>query len=417
MTYVSLSPRVPPGVTVPRPRGAFWAARLAPVLALALAGCADLDLPVVGGGAGNAPTPAATSAPPRPDARGVISFPSYQAVRARTGETPAAIAARLNVDAEALSRRNGLPLDQPLRNGELLLLPTRVPDLEESDDLASMAEAALNRAEGGSEATPAAATGLVAAGPEPVRHTVARGETAYSIARLYDVSVRGLADWNGLPADYAVREGQQLLIPLAQGGAPPPGVESGAGAVGAGLATASATTTAEPGLTDPVVTPPGLGTTTPTPPSATGPLPNDDLPAPAAAAPVTTAPLEDGQTTASDTARLAKPVTGRILRGYEPGRNEGVDFAADAGTPVRAADAGTVAAITRDVDQVPIIVVRHADNVLTVYANVDGISVARGDSVSRGQQIAVVRDSDPAFLHFEVREGFESVDPVSYLAN
>ncbi len=76
---------------------------------------------------------------------------------------------------------------------------------------------------------------------------------------------------------------------------------------------------------------------------------------------------------------------------------------------------GTVAAITRDVDQVPIVVVRHPDNLLTVYANVDSIAVAKGDTVRRGQQIGVVRQSSPAFLHFEVRNGFESVDPVDYL--
>ncbi|MEL6517525.1 MAG: M23 family metallopeptidase, partial [Pseudomonadota bacterium] len=79
------------------------------------------------------------------------------------------------------------------------------------------------------------------------------------------------------------------------------------------------------------------------------------------------------------------------------------------------ADAGTVAAITRDTDQVPIIVLRHADNLLTVYAGVDGIAVEKGDSVGRGDTIAAVRDGSPSFLHFEVREGFDSVDPMPFL--
>ena len=52
-------------------------------------------------------------------------------------------------------------------------------------------------------------------GVEPVRHRVERGETAFSIARLYDVPVRTLAEWNGLGSDFSVREGQFLLIPVA----------------------------------------------------------------------------------------------------------------------------------------------------------------------------------------------------------
>ena len=94
---------------------------------------------------------------------------------------------------------------------------------------------------------------------------------------------------------------------------------------------------------------------------------------------------------------------------------EGIDLSATAGTPVRAAAAGEVAAITRDTDQVPILVLRHPGNLLTVYANIDNIRVARGDTVARGQTIADVGAGDPAFLHFEVRQGFESVDPTPYI--
>ena len=96
-------------------------------------------------------------------------------------------------------------------------------------------------------------------------------------------------------------------------------------------------------------------------------------------------------------------------------RNEGIAIAAAAGTKVKAAEDGTVAAITRDTDQVPILVVRHANNLLTVYANIQNVTVSKGDRVTRGQTIAEVRDSTPPFLHFEVREGFESADPVDFV--
>lgn len=82
---------------------------------------------------------------------------------------------------------------------------------------------------------------------------------------------------------------------------------------------------------------------------------------------------------------------------------------------MKAADAGTVAAITKSGDGVPIVVVRHADNLLTVYANVTDVQVQKGDTVRRGQGIAKLRDGDQSFVHFEVRKGFDSVDPTPYL--
>ena len=39
----------------------------------------------------------------------------------------------------------------------------------------------------------------------------------------------------------------------------------------------------------------------------------------------------------------------------------------------------------------------------------------KGDKVKRGQQIAQVRGGIAPYLHFEVRDGFDSVDPLPYL--
>ena len=86
-------------------------------------------------------------------------------------------------------------------------------------------------------------------------------------------------------------------------------------------------------------------------------------------------PLKDVQTAASDTSKLRMPVQGAIIRPYAKGENEGIGISATAGSQVVAADDGTVAAITRDTDQVPILVIRHSGNLLTVYAGVDEIAV------------------------------------------
>ena len=188
-----------------------------------------------------------------------------------------------------------------------------------------------------------------------------------------------------------MREGQFLLIPVAQTPAP--------------------SAAPVPQQSD-AVTAPGEGTRTPTPPSASKPLPVDDTDQ-VVAAPETP---DIGKTTAASTrTAMSKPVDGTIIREYTKGRNEGIDIKGAPGGSVNAAADGTVAAITKSAEGVPIIVLRHPDNVLTVYANVDDVAVKKGDSVKRGNSIAKLRDGDQSFVHFEVRQGFDSVDPNSYL--
>lgn len=352
----------------------------------------DWDLRGPGRGDTSAAALQATRDRPAPDARGVLSYPGYQVALARRGDTVGSVAGRLGIDAGGLARANALRPEDPLRAGEILALPSGVaaapvtggntgalvgaPVTGGPIAVTTLAGAAIDRA-------------AVPKGPEPVRHRVARGETASTVARSYGVSVRALADWNGLGPDLALREGQTLLIPTAAAG-------------GAPVAEA--------------VTEPGAGSPTPVPPSAALPLPDEaPLAASKPAAGTPASPDLGSQRTAASAAKFAMPVDGKIIRSFAKGRNDGVDIAAAPGTGVRAAAAGTVAAITKDTDQVPILVLRHADNTLTVYAGIDGVKVAKGASVARGQQIAVIRRADPAFLHFEVRKGVDAVDPMGYL--
>ena len=80
-----------------------------------------------------------------------------------------------------------------------------------------------------------------------------------------------------------------------------------------------------------------------------------------------------------------------------------------------AAEKGLVAAITSDTQEVPIIVLKHEGNLLTVYAGIGDIAVKEKDEVSRSQVIGKIQPGNPSFLHFEVRRGFESIDPMEFL--
>ncbi|WP_170477838.1 M23 family metallopeptidase [Ruegeria arenilitoris] len=345
---------------------------------------------------------AATASRPAPDSRGVITYPNYQVAVARSGDSVRDVAVRIGLPEAELARYNGLQPNDPLRDGEVLALPRSV-GASSNVDIAAVAGTAIDEAPetGGvrtttlepAQPTPAPAP-VPAAGPEPIQHKVKRGETAYTISRLYQVPVEALAEWNGLGSDFMVREGQFLLIPIKD--QPAPRREAAA-----------------PAATATAITQPGEGSPTPTPPSATQPLPEEKVKplAESTPAPDVTA---DAPTNSGSSA-LSLPVTGRIIRTYEKGKNEGIDIAAAPGTSVTAAEAGTVAAVTADADQVPIIVVRHKNDLLTVYANVEGITVKKGDRVKRGQKVAALRGGENAYVHFEVRKGFESVDPEPYL--
>ena len=82
---------------------------------------------------------------------------------------------------------------------------------------------------------------------------------------------------------------------------------------------------------------------------------------------------------------------------------------------MRAADSGTVAAVTTDTSGGGIVVIKHNDGLLTVYTQMSNLTVSKDDTVSRGQVIGKVRSGNPSFLHFEVRRGLQSLDPTDYL--
>jgi murein DD-endopeptidase MepM/ murein hydrolase activator NlpD len=390
--------------SIRRPR---LATLLAGTCALALAGCGgnmDLDMRGPIGGLDTADAArGATADRPRPDARGIISYPGYQVAVAQRGDTLGSLATRIGVDANTLARYNGIQVGDPLRTGEVIALPGRVaepmggPIVPQGRDITQIAGAAIDNASASQIQTSTLSPAPSQNGVEPVRHKVERGETAYTIARLYNVSIRSLAEWNGLSADFAVREGQYLIIPVAL-----PGQKT---------ATFDASDV-------PAIQPPGAGSLTPEPPSAAKPLPPEDtITAAKAQEEPKEAPDLGAQQTANSApkAQMSYPVRGDIIRPYSKGKNDGIDIAASPGTPVKAADNGTVAAITKDTKGTPIIVVKHANNLLTVYSNVDNVAVKTGDKVSRGQTLAKIPSTGIAAVHFQVRNGFDSLDPIPYL--
>lgn len=100
----------------------------------------------------------------------------------------------------------------------------------------------------------------------------------------------------------------------------------------------------------------------------------------------------------------------------------GVDLAAEAGTQVMAASAGTVSAVENDPLMGTTVMIDHAGGYRTTYANLQAVPTVKvGDAVSAGQIIgavgntAIAEASVASHLHFAVEKDGDAVDPQTFL--
>ena len=332
---------------------------------------------------------------PLPDSRGIISYTTYEVAVARQGDTVKSIANRLGLESKNIAAYNGMSSLEKLNEGQLISLPNLTVARNTKPNSSTSTRSTVNVTELAStaiETAPNKKTGIKKGTSkqenEPIRHKVSRGETAFTISRLYNVSIRSLADWNGLDSNYTIREGQYLLIPLPIDQITPEAANAK----------------------------PGDNSKTPFPPSSAEALPE----------PISKekSEISSAKSKASDqpenirtnvTGRFSYPANGKIIRDYVKNKTDGIDISAPAGTPIVAAEKGIVAAITADTQEVPIIVLKHEGNLLTVYAGIGDIAVKEKDKISRSQLLGKMRPGNPPFVHFEVRRGFESLDPIKFL--
>jgi len=112
-------------------------------------------------------------------------------------------------------------------------------------------------------------------------------------------------------------------------------------------------------------------------------------------------------------------VRGRIVAHFGPGASgekyNGIKIAVPIGTPILAAADGVVAYAGSGIPTLGgLVIVKHGDSWTTVYGHASQLLVQRGQSVRRGQTIALSGDSglaDRPELHFEMRKGRTPVDP------
>jgi murein DD-endopeptidase MepM/ murein hydrolase activator NlpD len=101
--------------------------------------------------------------------------------------------------------------------------------------------------------------------------------------------------------------------------------------------------------------------------------------------------------------------------------HQGIDFAGDAGTPIRAVGAGTVVAAGWLYSGYGIsVVIDHGNGFLSHYAHASQALVSAGQTVKAGQTVALegtTGDSTGPHLHFEIHQGslWNQIDPAPWL--
>jgi LysM repeat protein len=118
------------------------------------------------------------------------------------------------------------------------------------------------------------------------------------------------------------------------------------------------------------------------------------------------------------------PLFGEISSGFGPrgsGFHTGIDISGKIGTPIRAAADGTVIySGQRFRGYGKMVMIEHADGIITIYAHNQENLVRKGNRVKRGEVIALLGKTGNAtgpHLHFEVREGDKPINPMLFLAN
>jgi lipoprotein NlpD len=113
------------------------------------------------------------------------------------------------------------------------------------------------------------------------------------------------------------------------------------------------------------------------------------------------------------------PTIGSVIAVFSENANrKGVDIAGRRGQPVVASAAGKVVYSGSGLRGYgKLVIIKHNKTFLSAYAHNDQILVKEGQSVSKGQKIAEMgeTDSDQVKLHFEIRKFGKPVDPGQYL--
>ncbi len=261
----------------------------------------------------------------------------------------------------------------------------------------------------------------------PEVHLVRKGDTLVSIALEYGLDYRDVATWNRIENINLIRVGQSLRLRA-------PG-DAGAGVPTAAAVARPVEVRPQGGLARavPLADPEGVRTE---PRALRQPFSERAL------AEATAAGRRPGETVVARTEPTAAtgpepilpprpevavdpvamnwawPASGTLIERFSD-TNRGIDIGGKAGQPILASADGRVVYSGSGIRGYGrMLIVKHNDQYVSVYAHAAELLVKEGQAVSRGQRIADMgsTDADRVKLHFEIRHMGRPVDPLRYLS-
>ncbi len=277
----------------------------------------------------------------------------------------------------------------------------------------------------------------------PDTHTVKKGDTLFSIGLEYGYDYKDIARVNNIEAPYVIKVGQTLKLAAlkekADTAETKPAQEQGDGVVTYPISSDGAVTS-----TNSTINTPPVAAVISEPKAIREPYSDEALKAPLPAAKPVTPPVTAAKTSAdvrtapetketkteikpdtktnvepAGTLSWSWPTKGKVISGFNDGGNKGIDITGTKGQPIMAAAPGKVIYSGSDLRGYgKLVIVKHNNTYLSVYANNSNILVKEGQQVSAGQKIAEMGDSDSntVKLHFEIRQQGKSIDPAKFLA-
>ena len=123
------------------------------------------------------------------------------------------------------------------------------------------------------------------------------------------------------------------------------------------------------------------------------------------------------------TSKFIWPVKGKLLSKYGKSKegfyNDGINIDSKKGTKVMSSQAGKVIYCGNEIPGYGnLILIKHSKNWITAYAHLNEVFTEKGKNVSKGEIIGSVGNTGNVRspqLHFEIRKGKESVNPLKLL--